>query len=123
MLFTERNGACVAVLTAGADAIGRPWVKTKRAAVLAAARIVKRSALLGAIARRDLLVGGVLGGLILDHRVEDRAVRLVVVGDHLPGLAVPLLDTSDVGALVVLAGELQRAEHAFEAQLLDAGGG
>src|SRR5690554_1708443 len=50
-----------------------------------------RSALLRAVARRDLLLGRVLGRSVLDHRVEDRQVGLVVARDDLPLLAVPLL--------------------------------
>src|SRR5215207_3416365 len=111
MLFTERNGVSVVTFAAGAaDVIGRlssaHWAETKRAAVLAAARFQSPSALLGAVAWRDLLVRRVLGRLILDHRIEDRAVRLVIVGDDLPGLAVPLLNAGDVGALVILTGQL-----------------
>src|SRR6476620_8384190 len=83
----------------------------------------RRSALLGAVARGDLLLGRVLGRLLLDHRVEDRKIGLVVAGDHLPLLAVPLLDARNVGALVVLTAQLDRADHALEAELLDARGG
>src|SRR5205823_2928243 len=83
-------------------------------------KLKSRSALLGAVARRDLLVRRVLGRLILDHRVEDRQIGLVVAGDGLPLLAVPLLDAGLVRALVILARELDRLHHAFEAQLLDA---
>src|SRR6185312_11353934 len=35
------------------------------------ARDTKASALLRAVARGDLLLGGVLGGGVLDHRIED----------------------------------------------------
>src|SRR3954447_10789239 len=82
-----------------------------------------RSALLRAVARGDVLLLGVLLGGALHHRIEDREVRLVVAGDDLPLLAVPLLHAGDVRALVVLAAELQRLDHAVEAQLLDAVGG
>src|SRR3954447_1163186 len=78
-----------------------------------------RSALLRAVARGDVLLLGVLLGRTLDHRIEDREVRLVVAGDDLPLLAVPLLDAGDIGALMILAAELQRLDHAVEAQLLD----
>src|SRR4051794_19738101 len=56
-----------------------------------AIKLNPRSALLGAVARRDLLVGRILGRLFLDHRIEDRQVGLVVARDGLPFLAIPLL--------------------------------
>src|SRR5688572_16273278 len=81
---------------------------------------VPQSAFLRAVARRDLLVRGVLGGRLLDHGIKDRTVSLVVVGDDLPRLAVPLMHAGFVGALMVLARQLDRLQHAFEAELLDA---
>src|SRR5258706_864296 len=41
----------------------------------------RRSALLGAVARRDLLLGGVLGRPVLDQRRDDRVVARVPLGD------------------------------------------
>src|SRR6476469_1212369 len=52
----------------------------------------RRSALLGAVARRDLLLRRVLAGDVLDQRRQDRVVGSVPVGDDLPLLAVPLVD-------------------------------
>src|SRR5690349_648536 len=78
------------------------------------------SALLGAVARRDLLLGRVLGGDVLDQRRQDRIVAGVPVGDHLPLLAVPLVDAAEPCALMVAARDLDRSDHALEAELLDA---
>src|SRR5690606_22468668 len=49
----------------------------------------------------------------------DRVVALVPVGNHAPRLAVPLMNARKAGAFVVLAGELEWTDHAFEAELLD----
>ena len=68
----------------------------------------------------DLLVGGVLRRHVLDERLGDLLVGGVPVGDDLPLLAVPLLDAAVARAFVVGAGDLDRLQHAFEAQLLDA---
>src|SRR5882724_6877974 len=123
MLFTERKDV-VSVLAAGAaDAIGPSSRNGRRLVPPPGSLCSCASALLGAVARRDLLLGGILGRRVLDHRVEDRQVGLVVAGDDLPFLAVPLLDARDVGALVVLAAQLDRGHHALEAKLLDARGG
>src|SRR5262245_60996954 len=78
------------------------------------------SSLLRAVARRDALVLGVLCRKFSDHGRKYAVVRGVVVGDDIPGLAVPLMHACLIGALVVLAGELDGLDHAFEAQLLDA---
>src|SRR5581483_4664742 len=78
------------------------------------------SALLGAVARRDVLLLGVLLRVLLDHRRQELLVGRVVVGDDLPVLAVPLLDAGLVCALVVMAGELDGLQHAFEAERLQA---
>src|SRR5258707_12686647 len=81
-----------------------------------------RSALLRAVARGDLLLRCVLAGRVLDQRFDDGIVGGEPVGDHLPLLAVPLVDAAETGALVVAAGDLDRSDHALEAELLDAVG-
>src|ERR1700742_4395691 len=77
------------------------------------------SALLRAVARRQALFLRIFPGRVLHQRVEDGQVRLVEIGDYLPGLAIPLMNTSLIGALVILAGELHRLQHAFEAEFLE----
>src|ERR1051325_9172333 len=68
----------------------------------------------GAVARRDLLLGRVLGRGVLDQRLDDRIVGGVPVGDHVPLLAVPLVDTAEPRALVIGARDLDRSDHALE---------
>src|SRR5688572_22144288 len=80
---------------------------------------VPQSAFLRAVARRDLLVRGVLGSRLLDHGIEDRAVGLVEVGDDLPRLAIPLMHTGFVGSLMILAADLDRLQHALETEFLE----
>src|SRR5262245_14109369 len=77
-------------------------------------------ALLRAVARGDLLLRGVVGRDLLHQRLGHLLVGGVPVGDDLPGLAVPLHDAPVARALVVGTGDLDRAQHAVEAQLLDA---
>src|SRR4029077_8985949 len=77
-----------------------------------------RSALLRAVARRDLLLGGVLGRRVLDQRRDDGVVGGVPVGDHVPLLAVPLVDAAEAGAFMVGARHLDRSDHTLEAELL-----
>src|ERR1051326_6355421 len=93
MLFTERKAASVAALAAGAaDAIRYARSKQNGRRFSPPPACHARSALLGAVALRYLLVGRLLRRLLHDHRVEDREVGLVPAGDHLPFLAIPLLD-------------------------------
>src|SRR5262249_54348359 len=81
------------------------------------------SGLLGAVAWRGLLLGPVLGCGVLDDRLDDRIVAGEPVGDHVPLLAVPLVDPAETRALMVGARDLDRSDHALEAELLDAVGG
>src|SRR5258707_8452719 len=59
------------------------------------------SALLGAITRGDLLLQGVLGRGLLNHRIEQRQVGRVEIRDDLPRLTVPLLDAGLIRALMI----------------------
>src|SRR4051794_5295494 len=52
-------------------------------------RYLAISALLGAITRGDLLLRGILGCGLLDHRIEQRQVGRVEIRDDVPCLAVP----------------------------------
>src|SRR5262245_24224869 len=70
-----------------------------------------------------LLVRRVLGRGVFYERLDDVVVRGVPVRRDAPVLAVPGLDTAGARALVVGAAHLDRLEHAFEAELLDAIGG
>src|SRR5687767_10459778 len=72
-----------------------------------------------AIARRDLLLGGVRLGRGLDHRAQDLHVGLVPVRRVAPVLAVPGVDAAAANALVVVAGGLERLDHVAEAERLD----
>src|SRR6266850_138061 len=80
----------------------------------------KGSALLRAVARRDLLLGGVLGRRVLDQRRDDGVVGGVPVGNDVPLLAVPLVDAAQSRTFMVGARHLDRSDHALEAELLDA---
>src|SRR5437763_1432134 len=122
MLLIARKGVAASVTFAAPEFDTRQSPKQRRSGELRALPIRRheRSALLGAVARLDLLLRAVLGRRVLDHRVEDAAIGGVVVGDDLPLLAVPLLDAGLVRALVILAGELHWRDHALEAELLDA---
>src|SRR6185437_8063795 len=79
-----------------------------------------RAVFLAAVARRELLLFGVLLRRRLDHRAEDLHVGLVAAVRHdVPLLAVPGLDHRGVRALVVLARRLDRLHEAGHAELLD----
>src|SRR3954453_19100185 len=77
-----------------------------------------RLALFCAVPRRDLPFGSIFPGSVRDHRSEYRIVRLIPIGNGLPGFAVPLRHASGASALVIATGHLQRSQHAFEAKLL-----
>src|SRR5687767_5804147 len=83
---------------------------------------IGRSALLGAVADGELLLLGVLLRRGVDHRLQHLVVRLVPVGNHRPFGAVPLLDAAGTRAFVVVAGHLERLQHALESELLETGG-
>src|SRR5262249_24480454 len=101
-------------------ATSRTW---PGAALDAGATLMFRLALLRAVARGDLLLRRVLLGRRLDQRLDDGVVAGGPVRDHVPLLAVPLVDAAQPRALVVGAGHLERADHALKAKLLDAVGG
>src|SRR5688572_13763926 len=67
---------------------------------------------LAAIARRDVLLLRVRRRRLLDHRAHQILVGLDPVGDHLPLLAVPLLELHRTAAFVVGAGHLERLHEA-----------
>src|SRR5260370_24387214 len=77
-----------------------------------------RSAFFRAVARLNLLLRGILRGNIVDERFGDGLVGRVPVGDDFPALAVPLLYPPHTRALVVGAGNLDRLQHALQAEFL-----
>src|SRR5215475_6244217 len=81
----------------------------------------RRSAFLGAVARRDALLLGIRGCGLLHHRAHQLSVGLDPVGDHDPFVAVPLLELDRAAAFVIQARYVQRLHEAGRAQLLQAG--
>src|SRR5450755_2145138 len=79
-----------------------------------------RSTLLAAIARRNLLLGAVFRGALLDHLAHQVAIAGHVRREGLETLAVPFLELDHAGSLVIEAARLDRREHARGAELLDA---
>src|SRR5258708_19720902 len=77
-----------------------------------------RSAFFQAVARLNLLLRGILRGNILDERFGDGLVGGVPVEDAFPALAVQLLYAPLARALMVGAGNLDRLQHALEAEFL-----
>src|SRR6516164_7307051 len=92
------------------------------AAFGAGAAFMPGLALLRAVACGDLLLRRVLLSRRLDQRLDDGVVAGEPVRNDVPLLAVPLVDAAQPRALVVGAGHLERADHALEAELLDAVG-
>src|SRR3977135_4554994 len=76
------------------------------------------SAFFRAVPRLNLLLRGVLRGNIVDERFGDGLVGRVPVGDDFPALAVPWLYAPLARALMVGAGNLDRLQHALEAEFL-----
>src|SRR5690242_14761637 len=74
-----------------------------------------------AVAGSDVVLLGILHGALLDHRANQRLVRLDPVSDDLPLGAVPLLELHRPSALVVGAGDLERLDEAGRPQLLEPG--
>src|ERR1700687_2879462 len=64
--------------------------------------------LLRTVARSDVLLPSVFRRRLPDHCAHELLVRLDPVGDHLPLVAVPLLDLYRAAAFVIGAGHLQR---------------
>ena len=58
--------------------------------------------------------------MLLDDRAEVVLVRRVPVGDHLPSPCRPTAGRVRSGALVVHAANLDRLDHALEAEFLEA---
>src|SRR4029453_11222183 len=83
-----------------------------------AARRRSRSVFLPAIARRDLLLGGVLGRGLLDHLAHHLAVAGHERRHLLEAVAGPLLEFDHARALVVGATGLDRREKARRADFL-----
>src|SRR5689334_13272200 len=81
---------------------------------------IERLHFLAAVARRDLLLGRVLLGTLLDHLVHERAVARHERRQRLELLAVPLLELDHARAFVVHAARLDRREQARCAELLQA---
>src|SRR5439155_651935 len=65
-----------------------------------------------------LLFGRVLGRRLLDHRRDDGIVGRDPIRRDIPFLAVPGLDAAHSRAFMVLAGDLERLQLVFEAELL-----
>src|SRR5262249_6891682 len=74
----------------------------------------------GQAADRDLLLGCIFCGGVLDHGPDDVVVGIVPVGSDLPVLAVQGLDAASAGALMIGAGDLDRLELVLEAKLGEA---
>src|SRR5262249_29985375 len=79
------------------------------------------AAFLAAVARRDVVFLGVLHRALLDHRTNQRLVRLDPVADDLPLRPVPLLELHRSSALVVGAGDLVGLDEAGRPQLREPG--
>src|SRR5229473_3495929 len=67
----------------------------------------RRSALLRAVARRELLFVGVFLRRLFDHRLQHFVVGLIPVADDFPLGAVPLLNATGAGAFVIAAAHLE----------------
>src|SRR5690606_41901231 len=67
-----------------------------------------RSALSGAVARFDLLLGGVAFAVFLHERVDKLALGLTPVGDNLERGNIPPDDAGPVGPHLQLAGRTHR---------------
>src|SRR6266550_2412578 len=81
----------------------------------------RRLTFLAAVARSNVLFLGVRRSRLLDHRPHQLAIRLDPVGDHLPLVAVPLLELDRTTTFMVGAGHLQRLHESGGAQLLETG--
>src|SRR6516225_11764919 len=78
------------------------------------------SEVLAAIARRDALFLRVRQGRLLDDRTQQRTVGLHPVADHVPLLAVPLLEAHGAAAFMIRAGQLERLDETECAELFQA---
>src|SRR6185369_9296706 len=105
MLFTVRSDALeVIVLVVGVARAANAWI-----------------CLLTAHACRfDSLLRGVLGGRLLHHFANQRAVAAHPIRGRLPLLTVPLLEAHISAAAVVGAGHLDRRHHRAKAELVEA---
>src|SRR6202158_3801754 len=74
--------------------------------------------LLRTVARSDVLLLRVFRRRLLDHCAHELLVRLDPVGDHLPLVAVPLLELYRAAAFVIGAGHLRRLHEVVAAELL-----
>src|SRR3989440_10800978 len=81
----------------------------------------RRLTFLAAVARSNVLFLGVRRSRLLDHRPHQLAIRLDPVGNHLPLVAVPLLELDRTATFMVGASHLQRLHESGGAQLLEAG--
>src|SRR5262249_7532366 len=91
-------------------------------ATLSTRPAVRRSAFLGAVARRVTLLGCVFRGPFLHNRLRHALVGCIPARNDFPRAAVPLLNARGSRTFVISAGNLDRPHHALEAELLDAGG-
>src|SRR4051812_28735255 len=113
------SASSVAAAACGAELIGSAASEAARRRFRPAPR-VRGSAFLAAVARRDLLLARVLGGLLLDHLAHHRAVARHERRERLERLAVPLLEFHHPRAFVVETARLDGREQAGRAELLQA---
>src|SRR5690606_35022128 len=113
MPLTERSGAVTAGFSVFCGATAAPAGRRGRGPAALLLRLH------GAVTRRDALLLGVRIRDAPDHRPQDLHVRLVDLGIHVPGLAVPGHDLRTVDAHVVHAARGDRVHEALEAELLD----
>src|SRR5215813_3535991 len=78
------------------------------------------SVFLRAVAQRNLLLGRILAGGLLDHLAHRRTVAGHERGDLLEASPIPLLELDHARALVIAATRLDRREEASCTKLLDA---
>src|SRR6266404_4242174 len=136
MLLTDRydfatSGAAVVAVSVAAVTALESWLRAGKPISSLSPRSgegrvssTRRSGFLAAVARSDVLFLRVRSRRLLDHRPHQLAIGLDPIGDHLPLLAVPLLELDRSAALVIRAGHLDclhepgRAE-VFQARLAD----
>src|SRR5262245_1842313 len=120
MLLTDSMARAVAGAAADrAVAVLTRALDRRLAGCVAGASGLSRSEFLPAIARRDLLLRGVLARGLLDHLAHHLAIAGHERRDLLETVAGPLLELDHAGAFVVGAAGLDRREQSARADLLD----
>src|SRR6266699_3410762 len=83
-----------------------------------AGRMLVALGFLASVAWSDVLFLGIRGRGLLDHRPHQLAIGLDPMGDHLPLVAVPLLEFDCPATFVIGAGDLERLHEPGGAELL-----